>query len=98
MRRLLFTLAILATLPLLSAWAVPAAPGAQEDKKEEKQEAKKATAGKPRVAVFRLAGPVTESEVDDPLSLGSPVVTLKDLVARLKKAAADPEVKAVVLV
>src|SRR6202040_653478 len=50
------------------------------------------------IAVFRLAGPVTETAVDDPFSFGSsPGVSLKDLVARLKKAADDSEVKAVVL-
>src|SRR5262245_13115485 len=89
MRRLLCTLGILAILPFLPAWA--------EQKKEEKTETKKA-AGKARVAVFRLAGAVTESDADDPFSFGSPrSVTLKDLVARMKKAAADPEVKAVVM-
>src|SRR5262249_44331232 len=43
-------------------------------------------------------GPVTESDADDTFSLGaSHAITLKDLVARMKKAAADPEVKAVVI-
>jgi protease IV len=57
-----------------------------------------ADAAKPVVAVFRLAGPITESPGDDAFSLSmAPSTPLKDLVARLKKAAGDPAVKAVVL-
>jgi protease-4 len=57
-----------------------------------------ADAPKPVVAVFRLAGPVTESPADEAFSLSlAPATTLRDLVARLRKAAADPAVKAVVL-
>src|SRR5689334_7627832 len=57
-----------------------------------------AEAAKPVVAVFRLAGPVTESPADEAFSLSMARATpLKDLVARLKKAATDPAVKAVVL-
>jgi protease-4 len=98
MRRLLFTLGILAILSFLSARADSPPADKKEEKKDEKRETKKATAGKPRIAVFRLAGPVTESEIEDPFSFGGPPsVSLKDLVARMKKAAADPEVKAVVL-
>jgi len=55
---------------------------------------------KPRniVAVFRLDGPVTEVPTDDFLQmLSAPGTSLKELVARLSKAAADPEVKAVVI-
>lgn len=93
MRRLLSTLGILAILPFMSALADPVATGQQE-----KKEGEKATPAKPRIAVFRLAGRVTESEVENPFSFGSPPgLTLKDLVARMKKAAGDPEVKAVVL-
>jgi protease-4 len=90
MRRLLFALGILAFLPLAGVSADPA----ESDKKE----GKKADAGKPHIAVFRLAGPVTESPAEESFSLGgSTGVSLKDLVARLKKAADDPEVKAVVI-
>src|SRR5262245_39288704 len=97
MRRLLVTLGILAILPFLPLHADPGAADEKEAKKDEKQPAKKAPAAKSRIAVFRLAGPVTESDEEDLFSFDSPrAVTLKDLVARLKKAAADPEVKAVV--
>jgi protease-4 len=91
MRRLLFTLAVLAVLPILPARAEPPAAASNGEKKEAKD------AAKARLAVFRLAGPVTESPDEASFSFGSPAVTLKDLVSRLKKAAADPEVKAVVL-
>src|SRR5438309_11257965 len=90
MRRLLCTLGILTILPFLPAAAVSAA-----DAKGEKETTK--AASKPRLAVFQLATGVTESEVEDPLSFGPAPVTLRELVARLKKAAADPEGKAVVL-
>jgi protease-4 len=90
MRRLLFALGVLAFLPLAGVAADPAAPG--------KEEKKTANVGTARIAVFRLAGPVTESPADDTFALGGPAgVSLKDLVARLKKAADDPAVKAVVL-
>ncbi len=57
-----------------------------------------AEAAKPVVAVFRLAGPVTESPADEAFSLSmSKATPLKDLVAHMKKAATDPAVKAVVL-
>src|ERR1051326_5072778 len=50
------------------------------------------------VAVFRLAGPITEVPSDDFLEMFSaPGVSLRELVARLAKAATDPQVKAVVL-
>ena len=55
---------------------------------------------KPRsiVAVFRLDGPVTEVPSDDVMQMfGPPGASLKDLVTRLNKAAADPAVKAVVV-
>jgi protease-4 len=53
---------------------------------------------KPVVAVFKLSGPVTESPADESIPLFSPPGTsLKDLVERLGKAAADENVKAVVV-
>ena len=53
---------------------------------------------KPVVAVFKLSGPVTESPADESIPLFSPPGTsLKDLVERLNKAAADENVKAVVV-
>ena len=94
MRRLLFALGILAFLPFAGISADPPASG----KKEEKKEDKKAVAVKSRIAVFRLTGSVKESPADDTFSLsGSTGVSLKDLVAHMKKSADDPEVKAVVL-
>ena len=88
MRRLLFALVAFALLPLVATAEAPA----------KKKEARKAGAAKAVLAVFRLAGPVTESPADESFSLSlAPSTPLKDLVARLKKAAADPEVKAVVL-
>ena len=50
------------------------------------------------VAVFRLNGPLTEPPVEDTFPFFSgPLTSLKELVARLAKAADDPNVKAVVL-
>jgi protease-4 len=55
-------------------------------------------AGKPVIAVFRLAGSISELPEDELFSLAetSPG-TLKDLVKRMQKAGDDPAVKAVVL-
>jgi len=69
---------------------------ARSDDTNAKKESK---AGKAVVAVFRFASGVSESPADDTFSFGGPVpVSLKDLVARLKKAAKDPAVKAVALI
>src|SRR5215475_8053528 len=52
---------------------------------------------KPRIAVFRLAGDVTELPPDATFSFGSVTGTsLRDLVERMKKAEKDESVKAVV--
>ena len=94
MRRLLLALGILTFLPLLgfSADAVAA------DKKNDKQDEKKAKNEKPRLAVFRLNSPVTELPADETFSFSpSSGITLKDLVRRMKKAADDPDIKAVVI-
>src|SRR5689334_15852903 len=65
----------------------------------EEDAAKKEPARRPVVAVFRLSGPLTESPTDESIPLFSPPGTsLKDLVSRLRKAADDPAVKAVVIV
>ncbi|HEY7311083.1 MAG TPA: signal peptide peptidase SppA [Gemmataceae bacterium] len=94
MRRILFVLGILAFLPLAGFSADPPAT----DKKEDKKEEKKAKPDKPRVAVFRLSSPVTELPADELFSFSPTTgVTLKELVARMKKAADDPAIKAVVL-
>jgi protease-4 len=51
------------------------------------------------VPVFRIDGPVTESPAGETIPLFSPPgVSLKDLAEHMRKAAADPAVKAVVLV
>jgi protease IV len=55
---------------------------------------------KPRsiIAVFPLDGPLTEVPPDETFAMfGAPGTSLKDLVARLRKAAEDSSVKAVVL-
>ena len=53
---------------------------------------------KPKIAVFRLAGDITELPADETFSLGGVSGTsLNDLVARMKKAGDDPDVKAVVI-
>lgn len=52
---------------------------------------------KSTIPVFRLHSDVTESPADDTFSFGAGGISLKDLVARLKKAEKDPAVKAVVL-
>ena len=70
---------------------------AEKDAPAKKDTTEKSTL-KPTIPVFRLAGPIGESPVDDTFSFGGPAgVSLKDLVARMKKAAADPAVKAVVV-
>ena len=96
------SLAMLATvLAGPSAWWV--APARGDEKPKEKpakaaKEAPKGDAAKPKIAVFRLAGDVTEAPADETFSFGvSASVSLKDLVARMKKAGEDPEVKALVI-
>src|ERR1051326_5499102 len=50
------------------------------------------------VAVFRIDGPLTEVPSDDAFQMFSaPGMSLKDLVGRLRKAATDPAIKAVVV-
>jgi protease-4 len=92
MRRLLLAMGMLAVLPLLGAADPPAT-----EKKVEKKETKTANTEKPRIAVFRLAGPVGEQSEEELFSLSTSGVTLKDLVARMRKAAEDESVKAVVV-
>src|SRR5262245_38337992 len=60
---------------------------------------KESKASKPGVvAVFRFSNGVSESPADDTFSFtGQGPVPLKDLVARMRKAAKDPAVKAVAL-
>jgi protease IV len=57
-----------------------------------------APAHKPVIAVFDLAGDMSEQPADDSLAIfGPPNPSLRDVVERLDKAAKDPEVKAVVV-
>lgn len=94
MRRLLLTLGMLACLPLAGFAEDKPAP----DKKIEKKDSKKVKSHKPSIPVFRLKSPVTELPDDDTFSLNPSVgITLKELVRRMKKAADDPAVKAVVI-
>ncbi len=66
---------------------VPAAVAADKDKKSDK----------PTVAVFRLDGLTEEPKADDLGLRGDKSVSLKEIVERLNKAAADENVKAVVM-
>jgi protease IV len=82
---------------ILLAGAIGAAR-ADDPKKEPKKESK-SFSGKPVVAVFRFSSGVSESPADDTFSFGGPTpISLKDLVARLRKAAKDPAVRAVALI
>lgn len=68
----------------------------KDDKKDDK---KKTPIAKPRAAVFRLHGSISEAPAQEELFIfgGSKAITLKDLVARFKQAAEDSSVKAVVI-
>src|SRR6202035_2353680 len=89
MRRLSLSLWIIAlVVSVLAVQTALAAPG-----KDEKKEGPK-----PVVAVFRLSGSISELPAEDLFSFAKPSgSTLRDLVTRLKKAAKDPEVKAIAL-
>jgi protease-4 len=83
--------AVLWSVGIALLLAVTHAPAAESDQPAEQ---------KPRdiIAVFRLAGPLTEVPGDDGFALfGAPGTSLNELVARFSKAASDPQVKAVVL-
>jgi protease-4 len=88
MRRSLLTLWATGLLLVLGG---AAAQGA--DKDEKKAEATKAT-----IPVFRLKGAISEAPADETVFFASNrAVSLKDLVARMEKAAKDESVKAVVI-
>ena len=88
MRRSLLGFCLVALLPILGAAAAQAA-----DKDDKKADSTKVT-----IPVFRLAGAITEAPADETLFFASSqAVSLKDLVARLEKAAKDEAVKAVVI-
>lgn len=87
MRRTRLTLALAAIMPLCFTLLVQAAETAPQ------KPAEKAT-----LAVFRINGAVTELPQDDSFPFSAPVgPSLKDLVTRIKKAADDSAVKAVVM-
>ena len=69
-----------------------AAAPAKDAKKETEQP-------KPRIAVFRLSGPVQETPREEVFNFGGDTGTpLETLIRRLDKAAKDESVKAVVIV
>jgi protease-4 len=73
---------------VLAGTAAPATPDEPPAKEKERS----------IVAVFRLDGPLTEVPADESFAMfGAPGTSLKELVARLGKAAGDSAVKAVVL-
>ena len=62
------------------------------------QTSKSTEAAKPTVAVFRLAGSVSEAPSDEGFPFGgAKAIGLRDLILRLEKAQCDKNVKAVVL-
>ena len=78
-----------------------AAAAVQAKAADASKEAKKEPAAppKPRIAVFRLAGAVQETPKDEVFNFGGETgVPLRELVARMDKAAKDGSVKAVVIV
>ncbi len=76
----------------LAGGLLPLSPGLFAADKKDK------TADKPTVAVFRLDGAVTEPPRSDDFALGADrIVSLKELVERMNKAAGDENVKGVVV-
>src|SRR5262249_39411503 len=90
MRRLSLALAVAVLTPLLTLRADDTNPAKTADKKADEKT-------KTVVPVFRLKGSLAESSGDAGSLFGGNSLTLKDLVERLKKAADDKDVKAVVL-
>jgi protease-4 len=90
MRRLSLALAVALLTPLLALRADDPKPDKTTEKKTDEKT-------KTIVPVFRLKGSLAEAGGDDGLLFGANTLTLKDLVERLKKAAEDKDVKAVVL-
>jgi protease-4 len=83
--------AVLRSAVLVFALAGTAAPATTDEPPAKEKE-------RSIVAVFRLDGPLTEVPADEAFAMfGAPGTSLKDLVARLRKAAEDSAVKAVVL-
>jgi protease-4 len=83
---------------LLLALVLAPAAWAQEKDKTEKAAAKPPAAEKATVAVFRMRGSLLETPTNEDFSFSTePSTVLKDVVARLKKAAEDKTVQAVLL-
>ncbi len=92
MFRMLRPLAALLVMFVLA----PAALAQEKDK--ENADAKPQAAEKATVAVFRIRGSLLETPTNDEFSFSTePSTVLKDVVARLKKAAEDKTVKAVLI-
>src|SRR5438132_8486307 len=88
MRRSCLAFWIAALMLIFGVAAVQAA-----DKAEKNGDSSKST-----IAVFRLAGSITEAPPDETLFFASSkAVSLKDLVTRIKQATKDDAVKAVVI-
>jgi protease-4 len=76
--------------------AAPAAKPASST--EKKADSKPVSPVKPKVVVFRLTSDIKESPAEESFSLNTtPATTLESLLTRIKKAAGDSDVKAVVL-
>lgn len=85
-------------LGLVLAACLAAAPAWGNDEPKKDAPDKPAKAEVKKIAVFRLAGDLTEAPKEESFSLsGITSVTLNDLVARIKKAGTDPDVKALVI-
>jgi protease-4 len=75
-----------------------AAAERKADEKTDDKKAEKESTGKAALAVFRLRGAVVETPGESGLPFGSEhSVALKDLIARIKKAADDEAIKGVVI-
>src|SRR5260370_31119493 len=95
MRRFVWALSIVALVPMIGYQPALAAPD-KDEKKDESKTAKKADA-KDTVAVFRINRELTEAPSEEGLFFGQTPLSLKEVIARLKKAKDDSAVKAVVM-
>jgi protease-4 len=103
MQRFTGTLGALALVALFGVRPAPADapredPKADAAKAADRPKTDDKKADKARLAVFRLKGGLSEIPEEDPLPFGgSPTVSLKEMVERMRKAKDDASVKAVVL-
>src|SRR5438270_13617184 len=90
--------AALGTAAVLTALLAPIARADDDAKPKDTKKADAKKADKAIVAVFRLDGEVSEQPAGEELPFGNLKKTsLKDLLERMRKAADDPQVKAVVV-